>query len=224
MYIDRVMRTELVTVPPETTMVEARELTQQKRIDHLLVVDKHQKLVGIVSDRDLKRSWAPPATSLSTHELNYLLEQVTLEMIMTRKIITINPGTTIERAAWIMQENRISSLPVKDGEQLVGIITKTDVLGILLEAIGIDDDSMRFTVLVENRIGFMAEMTRILKDELINIHSIFAWPDSKFTGVYHLVMRVSASDGPRAVNVLKSAGYNVLTGYVKDLTPYLPKI
>lgn len=224
MYIDRVMRTELVTVPPETTMVEARELTQQKRIDHLLVVDKHQKLVGIISDRDLKRSWASPATSLSTHELNYLLEQVTLEMIMTRKIITINPGTTIERAAWIMQENRISSLPVKDGEQLVGIITKTDVLGILLEAIGIDDDSIRFTVLVENRIGFMAEMTRILKDELINIHSIFAWPDKKFMGVYHLVMRVSASDGPRAVNVLKSAGYNVLTGYVKDLTPYLPKI
>ena len=68
------------------------------------------------------------------------------------------------------------------------------------------------------------EKYRILKDELINIHSIFAWPDKKFTGVYHLVMRVSASDGPRAVNVLKSAGYNVLTGYVKDLTPYLPKI
>lgn len=224
MYVDRIMRTQLITVSPTTTLVEARELIKQKQIDHLLVVDEQQNLVGIVSDRDLKQSWASPATSLSTHELNYLLQQVTMEMIMTKKIMTINPGTTIERAALIMQENRISSLPVKDGEQLVGIITKTDVLGILLEAIGIGDDSTRFTVLVENRIGFMAEMTRILKDELINIHSIFAWPDKMYAGVYHLVMRVGTADAERAIHVLKAAGYNVLTGYVKDLTPYLPKI
>jgi len=137
MYVGRVMHTELVTVTPDTSLMKARDIITERKIAHLLVVDKKDKLVGIISDRDLKQSWASPATTLSIHELNYLLRQLTVEMIMVKKLITVSPDTTIERAAFIMHENRISSLPVMEKEKLVGIITTTNVMEVLLQAIGL---------------------------------------------------------------------------------------
>ena len=135
----------------------------QHRISHLLVVDDREKLLGIVSDRDLKESWASPATTLSIHELKYLLDRLTVGMIMAKTVISVSPDTTIERAARTMQEKVISSLPVVDDGKLVGILTRTDVMGVLLQAIGIDTDSMRLIVLVNDRIGVMAEVSSILK-------------------------------------------------------------
>jgi acetoin utilization protein AcuB len=85
MYVGRIMHSYLVTVPPDTTIIKAKDIVAKKRINHLLVVDKNEELVGIVSDRDIKQSWASPATTLSTHELNYLLTQLTVEMIMVKK-------------------------------------------------------------------------------------------------------------------------------------------
>jgi len=136
MYVGRIMRTNPITLPPDTSIVKARDIIAEEKIAHLLIVDDKDQLVGIVSDRDLKQSWASPATTLSAHELNYILKQLTLGVIMRTKIITVTPGTTIERAANIMQENRISALPVMEGKKLVGIITTTDVLEVLLRAIG----------------------------------------------------------------------------------------
>ena len=108
MYVGRIMHKDLVTVPPDTSIVRANNIIAEKLIEHLLVVDGGGKLVGIVSDRDLKQTWASPATTLSAHELNYLLRQLTVDMIMVKKIITIPPSTTVERAARIMQRDKIS--------------------------------------------------------------------------------------------------------------------
>ncbi|MBW2107629.1 MAG: CBS domain-containing protein [Deltaproteobacteria bacterium] len=222
MYVGRIMRTDLVTVPPDTSLVQAKEIIAEKGIAHLLVVDSKDQLMGIVSDRDVKQSWASPATTLSVHELNYILKQVTVEIIMRKKILTISPDTTIERAANVMQENKISALPVMQGDKLVGIITTTDVMGVLLKALGIDTDSFRFTVLVEDRIGVMAEVARVLQERQVNIRSLVTWPEEKHPGVYQLVMRVAARDRESAIAGLQGAGYHVLTEYVEDLTPYLP--
>jgi acetoin utilization protein AcuB len=197
---------------------------KEKQINHLLVVDQKENLIGLVSDRDVKQSWASPATTLSVHELNYLLTQLTVEMIMTKNIITISPGTTVERAALIMQENRISALPVIDDEKLVGIITTTDVMEVLLQAIGFGEGSTRFTVLVEDRIGVVAEVSRLLKEQQINIRSFVTLPEKKHPNIYQLVMRVGAEDGDKAIKALSDGGFNVLTEYVKDIMPYLPKV
>ena len=224
MYVGRIMHKHLVTVPPDTNLKKAKDIIQEKRINHLLIVDKNGKLVGIVSDRDVKQNWASSATALSVHELNYLLNQLTVEAIMIKKIITISPGTTIERAAYIMQENRINALPVIESDKLVGIITSTDVMGVLLRSIGFDDqESARFSVLVEDRIGIVAEVSRILKDQQINIRSLVTWPEKEYPGVYHLVMRVKLEDKDNAMKALGDAGFKILSEYVQDLTPYLPK-
>jgi acetoin utilization protein AcuB len=222
MRVGRIMHTDLVTVSPDTTIIKAKDIIAKKQINHLLVVDKNEELVGIVSDRDIKQSWASPATTLSTHELNYLLRQLTVEIIMVRKIVTISPSTTIERAASIMQENRISSLPVIEGEKLVGIITTNDVMEVLLRAIGFGEGSTRFAVLVEDRIGVVAEVSKLLKEQQINIRSLVTWPEKNHPGVYQLVMRVSAEDREKAIAVLSDGGFKVLTEYVQDLTPFLP--
>ncbi|OQY12818.1 MAG: acetoin utilization protein AcuB [Desulfobacteraceae bacterium 4572_187] len=222
MYVGRVMNTYLVTVSPDTTIIKAKDIIEQKKINHLLVVDENENLLGLISDRDVKQSWASPATTLSVHELNYLLTQLTVEMIMKKKIITISPDTTIEIAALIMQENRISALPVMEGEKLVGIITTTDVLEVLLRAIGVDEKSGRFIVLVKDRIGVVAEVSRLLKDQQISIQSLVTWPVKKFPGIYQLIMRVAFEDKEKAISVLTDSGFKILTEYIRDLTPYLP--
>jgi len=188
------------------------------------VVNKNVDLVGLVSDRDVKQSWASPATALSVHELNYLLTQLTVEAIMVKKIITISPGTTIERAAYIMQKNSINALPVIESGKLVGIITSTDVMEVLLRSIGFDDEeSARFAVLVEDRIGIVFEVSKILKEQQINIRSLVTWPEKKYPGVFQLVMRVGLENKDRAISALSDGGFKVLSEYVHDLTPYMPK-
>lgn len=223
MYVGRIMHTHLVTVPPDTSLRKAKEIIEEKQINHLLVVNKNEDLVGIVSDRDVRQSWASPATSLSVHELNYLLTQLTVEAIMVKKIITISPGTTIERAAFIMQENRINALPVIESEKLIGIITSTDVMEVLLHSIGFGEESARFTVLVEDRIGIVSEVSKILKEQRINIRSLVTWPEKDYRGIYQLVMRVGLEDKDRAISALSDGGFKVLSEYVQDLTPFLPE-
>ena len=223
MYIGRIMHTELITIAPNATLVEAKELIDSKNIDHLLVVNDKGKLVGLLSDRDLKQYWASPATSLSSHELTYLLEKIMVKSIMVETVVTVSVDTTIERAAHIMQTNNINSLPVMDKEELVGIITSTDVMGVLLEAIGMHEESVRLCVLVDERIGTLALLSAILRDQKINIQSIVSWPVRKHPGIHQLIIRVSGDDGPKAVIALNKNDFKVLTHYVKDLSPFLPE-
>ncbi len=222
MYIGQIMHTNLVTVSPETTLVEAREVIEKNRIEHLLVVDKKGHLIGIVSDRDLKQNWASPATTLSVHELTYLLQKVEVRMIMVKTLKTVAPDTTIERAASIMQTENISSLPVMAEGQLVGIVTSTDVMAVLLQAIGMSEESLRLGVLVDDQIGRLAEVTAILKEARINIQSFFCWPVPEYPDISHLVIRVARAEGDAAIAALSAQGFKVLTRYEQDLRPFLP--
>jgi acetoin utilization protein AcuB len=222
MYIDRIMHTDLITVSPQTTLVQARDLLEKNRIDHLLVVNDKKKLVGIVSDRDLKQNWASPATSLSTHELNYLLTKVMVSMIMIKTVVTVPTSTTIERAALVMQQHRISALPVMEDGELAGIITSTDVMAVLLQAIGISDESIRLSIFVRDSIGKLAEVADALKAETVNIQSIFCWPDNRYPGITEIVIRVANQDGTKATAALNNKGFKVKNRYEKDLSPFLP--
>jgi acetoin utilization protein AcuB len=145
-------------------------------------------------------------------------------MIMTRTVKTITTETTIERAAFIMQVNNINALPVMENDELVGIITSTDVMGVLLQAIGMSEDSVRIAVLVRDRIGAIADVSSILRDKAINIQSLITLPLRDYPDINQLVLRLSGEDGPRAVALLNKNHFKVLTRYVKDLTPYLPNL
>jgi acetoin utilization protein AcuB len=134
MLVQDVMQTKLFTVTPETTLPEALRLTGQRGVRHLPVLDG-DRLVGIVSDRDLKRAMASPATSLVVHELNYLLDRLRVGEIMTRKVITIGRMFPIEAAGSLMVREKIGALPVTDDARLVGLVTETDVLRLFVRAL-----------------------------------------------------------------------------------------
>ena len=222
MYVGRIMCTDLVTVPLSTTLIEADDILKEKKINHLIVLGDNNELAGLISDRDLKLNQASPATSLSTHELNYLLGQLTVGMIMAKNVITISPDETVERAAFIMQQNSISSLPVIENDETVGIITTTDVIDVLLAALGLREDCLRIIVLVGHTPGIIGNLTGVLGKVNINIQSLITWPEKGHEEVFQVVIRVAAKSGEQAVKALKDAGYNVLTKYVKDHTPFMP--
>ncbi|HEY7250871.1 MAG TPA: CBS domain-containing protein, partial [Methylomirabilota bacterium] len=117
----------LITVPLQTPILEARRLMLDKRIRHLLVTDA-DRLLGIVTDRDIRLNLPSQATSLSVWEINHLLLKLTVDEVMTRGVITVGPDRDARDAAQLMLDHSIGALPVTDGGALMGIVTETDVL------------------------------------------------------------------------------------------------
>ena len=128
MRIQDIMTISCITAPPQMPVLEARQMMLEKRIRHLLVTEG-TRLVGIVTDRDVRLNLPSPATSLSVWEINYLLARMTLANVMSKSVVTISPAQDAREAAQLMLDRKIGALPVVgNGQQLVGIITETDLL------------------------------------------------------------------------------------------------
>jgi acetoin utilization protein AcuB len=151
MLAQDVMQTKLHTVTPATTLPEELRLISQRGVRHLPVLDG-DCLVGILSDRDLKRAMASPAT-----RLNYLVDRLRVEEIMTRTVITISRLAPIEDAAWLMVQEKIGALPVTDDGRLIGLVTETDALRLFVRALGAGEPSTRIDVVLDNRPHALAE-------------------------------------------------------------------
>ena len=128
------MTRDPIVAAPALSIKTAWRLLQERRIRHLPVVEGG-KLVGIVTDRDLRRVLPSPATSLEIHELNYLLDKITVAEVMTKDVITTTPFALIPDVARTLLRNRIGALPVLEGGTLVGVISQTDVLEALTSAV-----------------------------------------------------------------------------------------
>jgi len=127
MKVQDLMTISCITAPPTMPVLEARPLMLEKRIRHLLVTDG-PKLVGIVTDRDIRLNLPSPASSLSVWEINYLLARMTVGSVMSKDVVTIGSGADAREAAQMLLDHRIGALPVVDRGRLVGIITETDLL------------------------------------------------------------------------------------------------
>ena len=125
MRVRELMTAKPITVNPETPMLQARQRMAEERIRHLVVVDG-ARVVGIVTDRDIRLNLPSPATSLSVWELNYLLAQLTVGGVMSAAVIVVDPERPVAEAARIMMDHKIGALPVVDEGRLVGIITESD--------------------------------------------------------------------------------------------------
>lgn len=127
MRVRDIMTIRCITAPATMPVLEARQLMLEKRIRHLLVTDG-PKLLGIVTDRDIRLNLPSPATSLSVWEINYLLARMTLSSVMTQNVVVVESGREATEAAQVMLDHKIGALPVVDRGHLVGIITETDLL------------------------------------------------------------------------------------------------
>src|SRR5678815_5149893 len=119
------MTAKPITIDPEMPMLQARQRMADARIRHLVVVDD-ARVVGIVTDRDIRLNLPSPATSLSVWELNYLLPQLTVGGVMSKTVIVVEPDRPVAEAARIMMDHKIGALPVVEEGRLVGIITESD--------------------------------------------------------------------------------------------------
>jgi acetoin utilization protein AcuB len=133
MRIRALMSAKPITVDPQTPMLDARQRMLDERIRHLVVTD-HGRVVGIVTDRDVRLNLPSPATSLSVWEVNYLLARLTVGEVMTRSVIVVDPDRPAPEAARIMIDHKIGALPVVDAGHLVGIITESDFVRAMAEA------------------------------------------------------------------------------------------
>ena len=127
MKVRELMTGAPITVGPETPVFDARQTMLKERIRHLLVTEG-TRLVGIITDRDIRLNLPSQATSLSMWEINYLLARLTVSKVMTRSVITTGPDQDAADAARLLLEHKVGALPVLDGDHLIGIVTETDVL------------------------------------------------------------------------------------------------
>jgi len=171
MLVRKKMHKDLVTISKDERMTVAKKLLKEKNIRHLPVVEG-KKLIGLVTNMDIRKAEASPATSLEIRELHYLLDKLTVGEIMTRNVITISPDISVEEAAILLHDNKIGCLPVVEDGNLVGIITENDVMEILIEVLGMKEKGSRLEVQVDDKPGALADITRIIKESNVNITSV----------------------------------------------------
>lgn len=209
MNVGKRMMRNPVCVDENDSMKKAMDLLKERGIRHLPVL-KGDKLVGIVSERDIKQAQPSPATALEIREIYYLLDKVTIKQIMTRRPYTISPSAPIEEAALIMREKKIGCLPVVENGRLVGILTETDILDAFIEAMGVSGPGYRVEVGLPNRPGMLYEVAKLLADFDVNIVSVATAahedPDRKV-----LVLRMETNRYKLVKAALKKAGYDILS-------------
>jgi acetoin utilization protein AcuB len=206
MLVSDVMQSKIVTINPKTTLPEAVGLARRRGIRHLPVLVDGE-LVGIVSDRDLKQAMPSSATVLEVHELNYLLDRLTVADIMTRPVVTIGPMFPVEEAGRLMVSKQISALPVTDGGRLVGIVTETDLLELFIEALGALEPSSRLDVALGDRRSALAEIVDAIEAAGVSISSIVTL--ARQGRQKEAVIRVATINPGPAIEALEARGYAV---------------
>ncbi len=159
MIVERRMTKNPVTIRQDVPIAEAQRLMRQEKIHRLPVIDKNQKLIGIVTEKDLLYASPSPASSLDVYEMNYLLSRLTVEKVMSSPVITITPDTVIEEAARIMADNDIGGLSVVKDDKLVGIITESDVFKVFIELFGAREKGIRISMLVPLTPGELSKIS-----------------------------------------------------------------
>lgn len=157
MFVRDYMTPNPITVSPDHNYPQAINVIRKNKIRHLPVME-NGRLVGVVVEKDLLSNQPSPATTLSVYEIYSLLEVLRVRQIMTRPVITVEGECPIEEAARIMVENQVSCLPVMNGENLVGIITETDIFKVLVEVLGGEEQGSRLTAYLPERVGELARL------------------------------------------------------------------
>jgi len=208
MRIRDVMTKNPITVDSETLVIDAQRIMKENNIRRLPVVDKGN-LVGIVTQHDLLQASPSPATSLSIHELNYLLAKMKVKEVMKKNPFTLTPDTPFEEALRIGQDKKIGSFPVMDKGKLIGIITESDTVRFLTRALGLREEGSRVTIEgLGGKFGDLEKIIAIANQHQTIILSMISLPrpDKKD---WMIVLRLKTTNPDPLVRDFKKAGFNV---------------
>ena len=184
------MTSDVMTIDEDTSMMKASEIMKENNIRRLPVMHKG-KLVGIVTDRDIKEASPSKATTLDVHELYYLLSELKVKDIMSTNVFTIGPEETVEKAAVKMLEHRISGLPVvNDKGKVVGVITQWDIFKVLVSLTGVYRGGIQFAFNLEDRPGSIKEVGDLIRKHGGRMVSILTSYDMCDEGCRHVYIRI----------------------------------
>ena len=201
-----------VTIHPDASFFEARSLIHDKGIRHLPVVDTENRLVGSVTESDIRETGPSDVAMLSVKELTDLLETLKVSELMVpkEKVITITPDTLIEEAIQLMHDNKIGCLPVVDQGKLYGIFTETDALAHLVDIFGFKQKGTRLTVALEDKAGTMVGILEVFKKHNVDVISVVS-PSFLVEGKRIAAIRIETEEYEPIVKDLEKAGYPVLS-------------
>jgi acetoin utilization protein AcuB len=168
---DRMTRSA-VTINPKTSLQDALDLMHSKNFSRLPVLDSKDRLVGIVSEKQLLRYSPSEATTLDVYEIRGVMSRTTVDKVMSRNLITITPDTPLEDAARLMDDNDISGMPVVDGDKVLGMITRSDLFRAFLETLGARSPGIRLTVVMPCQPGQIASLAQAIANAGGNIISL----------------------------------------------------
>ncbi|WP_265823004.1 CBS domain-containing protein [Geovibrio ferrireducens] len=212
MFVKNWMRREVITISQDETILDAKHVMKENGIRRLPVVENN-KLVGIITEKDIKEYSPSRASSLDVYELKRLLAKTLVKDAMNVNVITVHPETPIEKAALILRDKRFGGLPViNDAGELAGIITAIDLFDIFVESMGFSHQSTRIAIVLEDRKGALAEMTKIIDSHGLNIVSLATFfLKNTEGGTRDVVIRVNGEQSKidAAVRDLRSADFNL---------------
>ena len=212
MFVGRRMTRNVISVTKDASVLHVRNLLREKGINQVPVVDG-KKIVGVITDGDIRENSASPASTLSVHELNYLLSEMKAGDIMTRNPVTVSPETPVEEAARVLNERNIGCLPVVKNDKLVGIITTCDLLNVLLEVMGVGTPSSRIELSIPGDMGEICNIAGIVKGLGLSIISMVSTLNQNDPATRLTVLRVNTDDIRELCKAMRSAGYKVTTNY-----------
>jgi len=184
MFVSRSMTRKVITVDQEANIFEAQELMTGKHIRHLPVVDKANRLIGIVTDRDIRSALPYSFFKESVSETEKeKLSNLSVKDIMSKNPISISPTYTIQDALLLIQDSRVGALPVVDDDgKLTGIISVRDLLRAFINVLGIGEPGTLLCILVEEKVGQLKKIVDAITEENISFGSVLVaryWDEDK---------------------------------------------
>jgi acetoin utilization protein AcuB len=209
MKVKHWMTKDPITVSPDTLAVEAQKIMKENKIRRLPVVDKG-KLAGMVTFRNLIEAAPSSATSLSIHELNYLIMKIKVKDLMKKNVITVSPEDTVIDAIVRGVDKGIGGFPVVDDQgRLVGIVTETQIARAMIHLFG--TDAKNEIISLENvdlQPGTFGKIVTLVEKLGITIISMFSLP-RRTTDLLRVYIRIRSGQREAAMAELKKAGYEI---------------
>ena len=196
MLISPWMTTEAISVQPDTSLSRCQKLMKEHGVRRLPVVDDSNRVIGIISDRDVKSASPSKATSLEVHEIQYLLAEVKAKDIMTSNPICVKSNESISKVALIMLDKKIGGMPVVDDDNhLLGIITDQDLFKLLVEITGVRQGGVQLNFVISDAPGSMRVLFDTLRERRARILSVLtAYQDGK----RNVSIRIRKMDDPQS--------------------------
>jgi acetoin utilization protein AcuB len=216
MLVKNWMSKEVITVDADDTMQNAIYILQEQNIKMLPVMDG-ANLVGIITDRDLKKASPSDATTLDMHELLFLISKIKVKDLMNEPVFTARSDDTVEEAAALLLEKKISGLPVIDeNNQLVGIITRSDIFRVLLSLSGLGKKGIQFAIRIKDMPGIIKEVRELIHEHGGRTASILSSSDNAPEGYLNFYFRIYQIDREKLPSLLDKVREKGTLLYVVD--------